>query len=101
LRPENGARRCCVAIGRRIESPIVDFSDDGTSTVSSAIRILPGDGVLKLVNFIQVDAACFGARPQGERAERRGFGAGPQGERAGGRRGSARARKVSAPGMLA
>jgi len=56
---------------------------------------------LKLVNFIQFDAACFGARPQGERAERRGFGAGPQGERAGGRRGSARARKVSAPGMLA
>jgi hypothetical protein len=69
----NGARRCCLWIARRIESPIVDFSDDGASAVSSAIRILPGDGVLKLVNFIQVVAAEFGARPQGERAAGAGF----------------------------
>jgi len=57
---------------------IVDSSDNGASAVSSAIRILPGDGVLKLVNFIQVDAAGFGAR----RASRSAPAGGVQREKA-------------------
>ena len=37
---------------------VVDFSGNGPSAISSAIRILPGDGVLKIVNFIQVVAGA-------------------------------------------
>jgi hypothetical protein len=36
---------------------IVDFSDNGPSAISSAIRILPGGGALKMVKVIHVVAA--------------------------------------------
>jgi hypothetical protein len=38
------------------------------------IRILTGDGALKLVNFVQAAQTDIGARPYGARADVRGEG---------------------------
>jgi len=71
LRPgkRGEAELCCDhPPNREASSPI--FLDDGPSAVSSVVRILPGDGTLRLVNSIQVEriSKAGSARAHKERA---------------------------------